>query len=226
MLEQVATELAKEALHERAGPAGKIPTFSEDSLRSAGAEVPEAGRLETTDPVASKIPDFSEADGRRASHDEGSADADGTEERTSRVEGAESRERLLEDNQEEVPEGGMPDEEVSEAAPRGGAYKDLPSEPGCEKHHCPANSTTDLPKGDGPAIVMDAEDHRQTASCGQSKEAREYREAQSELVQQGKLKEAQQMDIDDIRSKFGDKYDEQIAQMQAYTDELPSEERS
>lgn len=101
----------------------------------------------------------------------------------------------------------------------GGAYKDLPNNGG-ENHHMPADSTTDIPRGDGPAINMDKTDHRQTASCGSSKEAKEYRAKQKELIDSGKFKEAQQMDIDDIRSKFGDKYDDAIKEMEEYTDKL------
>ncbi len=102
----------------------------------------------------------------------------------------------------------------------GGAYKDLPSKEGTEKHHMPADSTSDTSFRDGPSIVMDKNDHRETASCGNSKEAQEYRAKQKQLIDEGKYKEAQQMDIDDIRDKFGDKYDNQISQMEEYTDKL------
>lgn len=34
-----------------------------------------------------------------------------------------------------------------------------------EVHHMPADSTSNLERGDGPAIKMEKEDHRQTASC-------------------------------------------------------------
>ena len=78
----------------------------------------------------------------------------------------------------------------------------------------PADSVNGLERNDGPAIVMEKADHRQTASCGNSLEAREYRAKQKELIDQGKFKEAMQMDIDDIHEKFGDKYDDAIAQMQ------------
>ena len=87
----------------------------------------------------------------------------------------------------------------------------------------PANSTTELERDDGPAIKMDKVDHRETASCGSSKEAREYRATQKELIEQGKFRDALQMDIDDIHEKFGDKYDDAIAQMLDYVDQLESE---
>ncbi|MFI3253575.1 MAG: hypothetical protein R3Y63_04435 [Eubacteriales bacterium] len=92
-----------------------------------------------------------------------------------------------------------------------------------EVHHMPADSISELSRGDGPAIVMEKADHRQTASCGNSLEAREYREQQAELIKEGKFREAVQMDIDDIREKFGDKYDSEIADMEKYLDKLESE---
>ena len=67
---------------------------------------------------------------------------------------------------------------------------------------------------------METPDHRQTGSWGSSGEAKAYRHRQKELVEQGKFKEAQQMDIDDVRSKFGDKYDQGIGEMLDYTDGL------
>ena len=84
----------------------------------------------------------------------------------------------------------------------------------------PADTVSPLERGDGPAIKMDKEDHRQTASCGNSREAREYREKQRELISEGKFREAIQMDIDDIKEKFGDKYDDAIAELMDYVDEL------
>ena len=89
-----------------------------------------------------------------------------------------------------------------------------------EKHHMPADSTSHLETGDGPCIAMEKEDHMQTASWGSSREAKEYRQKQRELIEDGKFREALQMDIDDIHEKFGDKYDDQINEMLAYVDEL------
>ena len=89
-----------------------------------------------------------------------------------------------------------------------------------EVHHMPADSVSPLERDDGPAIKMEKEDHRQTASCGNAREAREYRAKQKELLEQGKLRDAVQMDIDDIHSKFGDKYDDAISEMLEYVNEL------
>ena len=92
-----------------------------------------------------------------------------------------------------------------------------------EVHHTPAKKSSNLSKRDGPAIRMEKSDHRKTASCGRSKEAQAYREKQQELINSGKFKEAVQMDIDDIRSKFGDKYDKSIDEMLEYVNELEKE---
>lgn len=109
---------------------------------------------------------------------------------------------------------------------KGGSYADVYQEGEGDKyevHHMPADSASPLERGDGPAIKMEKEDHRQTASCGSSREAREYRELQKKLIDEGKFKEALQMDIDDIKEKFGDKYDEAIAEMLEYVDKLEQE---
>lgn len=115
-------------------------------------------------------------------------------------------------------------EEIGKA---GGRYQDLKNEgwgwntePPTEVHHMPSDYSSELDRNDGPAIVMDYEDHRETASCGNSLDAREYREKQAELIKEGKFREALQMDIDDIHEKFGDKYDEAIEKMLEYVDEL------
>lgn len=116
--------------------------------------------------------------------------------------------------------------DVQEPSKKGGSYKDVRVEGEGDKyevHHMPADSASPLERGDGPAIKMEKEDHRQTASCGMSREAREYREQQRELIEQGKFREALQMDIDDIHEKFGDKYDDAIAEMLEYVDQLEQE---
>ena len=116
----------------------------------------------------------------------------------------------------------MPRQEVSEIPKSGGTYGELKGQwggnlengdPPQEIHHMPANSVNGLETADGPAIVMEKGDHQETASWGNSREAREYRAKQAELVKQGKFEEAMQMDIDDIHDKFGSKYDDAIAQM-------------
>jgi len=53
---------------------------------------------------------------------------------------------------------------------------------------------------------MKIADHKKTASWGSSAEAKAYREKQAQLIKDGKFDEAQKMDIQDVRSKFGKKY--------------------
>ena len=64
---------------------------------------------------------------------------------------------------------------------------------------------------------MFTEDHRFTASWGNSREARAYRQAQADLIAQGDFRGAQQMDIIDIQTRFGNKYDGGIQQMLDYS---------
>lgn len=108
----------------------------------------------------------------------------------------------------------------------GGAYRDVKKHSNGETqevNHIPPDSVSTLERNDGPAIKMEKEDHRQTASWGNSREAREYRAMQKELIDSGKFREAIQMDIDDIRGKFGNKYDGAISEMMKYVDKLESE---
>ena len=78
-------------------------------------------------------------------------------------------------------------------------------------------------KGKGPGIRMETGDHKKTASWGRKRTAQEYREKQKQLIAEGKFKEAQQMDIDDIHEKFGHKYDDAISEMLEYVDKLEAE---
>ncbi|UZQ51248.1 hypothetical protein [Clostridium kluyveri] len=110
---------------------------------------------------------------------------------------------------------------ASEAEKIGGAYKDVPANGG-QVHHMPANSISPYSKGEGPGIRMETKDHMDTASWGSSKKAKQYRQTQKDLIDQGKFEEAQQMDIGDVRTKFKDKYDDAIQQMLDYTKELHS----
>jgi filamentous hemagglutinin len=68
---------------------------------------------------------------------------------------------------------------------------------------------------------METADHVQTGSWGRSKAAQAYRQKQADLIAQGKIRESVQMDIDDIRSKFGNKYNDHIQEMlDAFGDEF------
>lgn len=104
---------------------------------------------------------------------------------------------------------------------KGGAYEAVrTTNEGGEVHHIPAASASHLSKEEGPAIWMEAIDHHQTASWGRSRSAVAYRREQQELIQKGYFQEAQKMDVDDIRSKFGSKYDEGIQQALEYTNRI------
>lgn len=93
-----------------------------------------------------------------------------------------------------------------------------------ESHHMPADSAytsvsgKPVSSGSKPTIQMDKADHEQTASWGNSRESQAYKKRQSSLIKQGKRGYfmAMMMDIADVRAKFGDKYDEAIAQMLAW----------
>ncbi len=112
---------------------------------------------------------------------------------------------------------------------RGGAHSAL-EVAGGERNHIPADDSTKIPTGKGPAIWMEIEDHKQLNSSGQRNfkptgkyhisSASEWRAMQKDLIKQGKYMEAIKMDIDDIRSKFGSKYDVGIQEMLEYVKTL------
>lgn len=113
--------------------------------------------------------------------------------------------------------------EAVEKVKEGGSYRDVKKL--CdgtthEVHHMPAKSSSFLDELDGPAIKMDKFDHQQTASWGNSIEAREYRKMQQELVENGNFRKAIELDIEDITSKFPGKYDGAIKEMLEYVNKL------
>ena len=128
-----------------------------------------------------------------------------------------------------------PDEEI-EKEKQGGSYGELEKEghdhshvPPEEKHHMPAweamEKNTDIKYKQCPAIAMEKEEHKRTASWGPSTDAKLYRDEQAKLIKEGKFRDALQMDIDDIHEKFDDKYDTGIKQMLTYIDKLEEEGR-
>jgi len=84
---------------------------------------------------------------------------------------------------------------------------------GGQVHHMPAASVSSLPYNRGPAIWMETADHARTASFGRSRKAMRFRAQQQRLIEQGLFDNAIIMDIDDIQSLFGNKYDDAILQM-------------
>ncbi|MFD9961637.1 DNRLRE domain-containing protein [Amycolatopsis sp. NPDC058986] len=98
----------------------------------------------------------------------------------------------------------------------GGKYGDLqPAGQGYEINHIPANSISPLSKYSGPSIRMDRADHRELYSTGSSRESQAWRMRQKEMIDAGDFRGAMMMDIQDIRNRFGTKYDRQIAEMWA-----------
>jgi RHS repeat-associated protein len=105
---------------------------------------------------------------------------------------------------------------------KGGDYKDLKDPttgnnvPGTEINHIPPKSVvpdTLSTESRGPAIQMDYDDHRAVYSTGSSRQAKAWRQWQQELIDAGRIDEAVQMDIDDVRRRFGTKYDDSIKEM-------------
>lgn len=107
----------------------------------------------------------------------------------------------------------------------GGRYSELTNagDGSTQKHEMPSFDSYNNGKGivdnkrkDLPSIKMDTADHRQTASFGNSHDARTYRAEQAKLISQGNMTAAIKMDVDDIHTKFGTKYDEGIRQAIRY----------
>lgn len=150
-------------------------------------------------------------------------DPDGTDDLPNEVGLDEEMER---NSEEDISDNNEIKEKDELQEKKGGSYRDVKKMSDGETHevhHMPADSASKLERDDGPAIKMEKEDHHLTASYGSSKEAREYRERQKELIEQGKFEEAFQMDIDDIREKFGNKYDDAIKEVKEYVDQLKKE---
>lgn len=118
------------------------------------------------------------------------------------------------------------------AAQLGGSYSSIKNAMGGQRHHCFAANAYDnttvykynssrsvvgtVNYNSGPCILMTTADHQKTASWGSSSAAVAYRAQQLNLVKQGKYLAAMQMDINDIRSKFGSRYDTAISRMWSY----------
>ncbi|PCH74746.1 MAG: hypothetical protein COB98_09900 [Flavobacteriaceae bacterium] len=101
---------------------------------------------------------------------------------------------------------------------KGGKYGALEpkSVTGKEKHHIPANAASPLSTYKGGAVQIDPSDHKLSASYGSSKSAKAYRAKQKQLIDSGDFKGAFEMDVKDLSSKFGKKYDDAIEQTRKY----------
>ena len=104
---------------------------------------------------------------------------------------------------------------------RGGSYGGTKA-PGIESHHAPANSSSPIPRSQGPAIQMEKPDHAGTSSHGhQGADGARYRAELSKMLEDGKWRDAMAMEIRDIRrvaTEAGDpkKYNQAIKEMLAY----------
>jgi RHS repeat-associated protein len=67
--------------------------------------------------------------------------------------------------------------------------------------------------GMGPAIRMERADHRDMSSTGSWAHSVQWRADQRALIDAGRWDLAMKMDIDEVRAKYGDKYDKHIADM-------------
>ena len=102
--------------------------------------------------------------------------------------------------------------------PQGGAYGKMPgmAKTGYQKHHMPADAISPISRYKGGAIQISPEDHEKTASFGSTKAAKKYRQEQERLINSGDFNAAFEMDVQDVRSKFGDKYNTAIEQARQY----------
>ena len=104
---------------------------------------------------------------------------------------------------------------------RGGSYGGT-KQSGIESHHAPANSTSPLPKSQGPALQMEPGDHRMTSSHGhQGADGAAYRAELAQLIAEGRWRDAMAKEVRDIRAiarEQGDprKYNEAIKEMLEY----------
>jgi hypothetical protein len=90
---------------------------------------------------------------------------------------------------------------------------------GYQRHHPIAAAISPIPYEEAPAFHMETLDHMRTASYGNGPAAQRYKAAQKRLADSGRMDEAMHMDIRDVRSKFGNKYDREISEMLDYAKE-------
>ena len=104
----------------------------------------------------------------------------------------------------------------------GGAHKNTDKQKGVkEANHMPSFSSLKKGKpgimhGDGPATSMDILDHMNTASWGNRKTSQQWRSVQEDLIRRGKFGKAMEMDIRDVKRKFGNKYNDGMTEMINY----------
>ncbi|MDN3693344.1 RHS repeat-associated core domain-containing protein [Chryseobacterium tructae] len=68
----------------------------------------------------------------------------------------------------------------------------------------------------GPSTWMETADHMKTASWGNYATAKQWRGVQEDLINRGKFGKAMEMDIKDVKRKFGSKYNQGMQEMIDY----------
>jgi hypothetical protein len=101
----------------------------------------------------------------------------------------------------------------------GGAFRDVPARGG-EVHHAPAKSASSFIPADSPAFRMEIADHATTKSYALVKGSRKYIAAQRAMVESGNFRGAVNMDISDVQSRFGAKYNQGIQEMLNYLNRI------
>ncbi|WP_261765223.1 RHS repeat-associated core domain-containing protein, partial [Neisseria sicca] len=106
----------------------------------------------------------------------------------------------------------------------GGSYGNVrKASSGGEVNHMPAYKAVKdggmsggISRYKSPATWMSKADHQKTASWGRWATAIEWRSQQAKLIDKGKFGKAMEMDIRDIKRKFGKKYNKGIREMIDY----------
>ncbi|KZN49757.1 hypothetical protein N476_18365 [Pseudoalteromonas luteoviolacea H33] len=98
----------------------------------------------------------------------------------------------------------------------GGAFGKLKTGNGIERHHMPADSINGIKRARGPSIQMLKEDHRKTSSWGNSAPSQAYKAEVKSLIDSGQMRKAMAMEIKDVRSQFGRKYNQATREMLDY----------
>jgi hypothetical protein len=114
---------------------------------------------------------------------------------------------------------------------QGGSYADVKGQEGKHGHHvypfASYDGVLELSRREGPAISMEPVDHREllTTSGGPNSPQNAERQERRSLIEQGNFREAWMMDVRDIQSNFGDKYDTHLAYAERHLLELDKEKK-
>jgi hypothetical protein len=103
----------------------------------------------------------------------------------------------------------------------GSHYQVRKANVGGEVHHIISDSVSDIPTGKGPSLWMEVTDHSKTGSFRNNPGASDYRAVQKSLVEQGRYRDAAAMDLRNIRSNTGSKYNQGMLEAIDYMKTLP-----